>query len=546
MSDNNYIIQLTDGRKLQLSSTSVSKYPFIQNIINDLESSDETIFLPYADADALYEVLTTNFLHSKHPFLHFIRLIKAVDYLGSVDILDQMLLTVNDWFNNPASIEQLRQNKEEIINAILGLSPVIQDSLMYIMGLKPYTARLPPIVPFTINTIFRTNIYVSPNLDYIVTTNNLFLTPTMLYRGRCVPFPPPDRMTIKNKITSKPMQNIIVRQSVVTNLGDYYMVVTFEQPNNFDELLRFTIVIKYSKETKYEVGEVILDSAMTADGVLLSTNAKRYFMLDSKLKQWSIRDLSDDAIIFNGSAPSKKNMTIPTPNNRAILEYVDQGDIINNETNFYHITYKNNYISRESGKNVTILKGNVKLLVNDMFGALYDDIEPRGDYLIFSYAEDKWIEISSVNSRNISEELGIFRWDDKISIISDTGQVIAETHTKSDHQTPIGLTDKYLVTLNPWNGRYVVGKKDGVEMVWYGPVVSFLPIIDGHISDKAERELRVPLDLGVGKRKIALDWVFPGTNDTFLFIYSVDDGYYVVKYSMYDGKTLEEYLRDKL
>ncbi len=547
MSD--YTIQLADGRKLQFS-ISVPKYPFVQNIIGDIKSADETIFLPYPDNDALYEVLTTDFMHIKHPFLHFIRLIKAIDYLGSVDILDQMLMTVNEWFNTPA-IEQLRQNKEETINAILGLSPVIQDSLMYIMGMKPYTAQLPPRTPATINISAGSQVYVSPNLNYIVTNNNLFLTPNMLYRGEMVPFPLPDIMAIvQNKFAAKPIQDIIISQSVVTNLGDYYMGLAFRQLSNSDELFGFTIVIKYSKEKKYEVGEVFLDSEMTANGVLLSTNPKRYFIPDSKLKQGSIRDISEllrdisELLIFNGSAPSKEYITIPTPNNRATLRYIVQGNNSENETNCYHITYTNNYINREIGKHITIFKGNVTLLVNDMFGVLYDDLDPRGDYLIFSYAEDKWIEIFSVNSRNISEELGIFMWENKISIISNTGQVIAEIYMNLRHSLPIGLSDKYLIALDYW-ASYQVEKEGGVKMVAC-PIIKFFPIVNGHISDKAERELRVPIDLVMEKRKISLDWVFPGTNDTFLFIYSVDDGYYVVKYSIYDGKTLEEYLRDKL
>ena len=93
-----YTIRLSDDRTVVVSENIIQMYPVIkktitdQNIVNVPIKSGDEIFLAYDDTEALFIVLSTDYLTpSRNPKM-YMRLVKAVDYLGNekkVNIIDE-------------------------------------------------------------------------------------------------------------------------------------------------------------------------------------------------------------------------------------------------------------------------------------------------------------------------------------------------------------------------------------------------------------------------------------------------------------------------
>ena len=135
MADLKYIIKLVDGKTITLSRDSIELYPHIQDQLGDLAGN--TLVLNYKDAEALYTILTTDFLEQEHSPDMYIRLIRAVEYLGNENMLDTMLKILLPWFYDPDILLKLKQDKDSFKKLMNKLSvPVLWQILQFFTVLE--------------------------------------------------------------------------------------------------------------------------------------------------------------------------------------------------------------------------------------------------------------------------------------------------------------------------------------------------------------------------------------------------------------------------
>ncbi len=111
-----YTIRLLDGKTLTLPATFASFYPIIEEQAGDIVG--DVIVLNYPDSDALYTILSTDYIKTAHDPSTYIRLINAVGYLGNKEVLTTMLYTILNWFSDQTILTSLKQQKEAVKNLI--------------------------------------------------------------------------------------------------------------------------------------------------------------------------------------------------------------------------------------------------------------------------------------------------------------------------------------------------------------------------------------------------------------------------------------------
>ncbi len=132
-----YTIVLSDNSSLSVPFTTIQKYPTISNIINDLEQTQDSIPLPYDDPSALKIVLIEDFYKNSYAMNVFIRLLKAINYLGDDNILKQMINKMRIWPQRVSpKVKPLevgsgapRPEDKQMVRRLQGLSEVITSHL---------------------------------------------------------------------------------------------------------------------------------------------------------------------------------------------------------------------------------------------------------------------------------------------------------------------------------------------------------------------------------------------------------------------------------
>ncbi len=136
MADQNYIIELADGRELSFKPQDVQHYPTIKNTIDSpLFDPDSTILLTY-DPDVLFKIFTTPILQQNHTLDMYVKITNGMDYLENIATVKQMMATLVKWFDNPDIVAQFKINKENTKNLIHSLNFEPQgwflDSTLYL------------------------------------------------------------------------------------------------------------------------------------------------------------------------------------------------------------------------------------------------------------------------------------------------------------------------------------------------------------------------------------------------------------------------------
>ncbi len=121
MADQNYIIELTDGRKLSFTPQDIQFYPTIANTIDSPLFDPESAILLTYDPDILNKIFTTNFLQQNHTLDMYVKLTNGLDYLENIDTVKQMMEALVKWFDDPTIVDQLKINKENTKNLIYSL-----------------------------------------------------------------------------------------------------------------------------------------------------------------------------------------------------------------------------------------------------------------------------------------------------------------------------------------------------------------------------------------------------------------------------------------
>ena len=172
-----YTIVLSDNSLFSLSSVTLQKYPTISNILADLEQKENIILLPYDDPPALKIVLTEDFVNNSYAMDVFIRLLKAINYLGDDNTLQLMINKMKNWPNNKQMVQQsqglsviikshLQTLPSEIIYDLLELQ--IIDRYTIPLGLEVVDPRPPDLMEF--EDVVR--IYGNNRGDTLITINN--------------------------------------------------------------------------------------------------------------------------------------------------------------------------------------------------------------------------------------------------------------------------------------------------------------------------------------------------------------------------------------
>ncbi len=181
MADITYTIQLSNDQTVTIDQNLVQLYPTIANQLGDLAPGNN-IVLAYDDPAALYTVLSTDYLHTGHSLETYVRLVKAVDYLGNDKLLDKTLKTIIQWFDTSDVLSVLKQNKDEVKRLMKSL----RDTEQWRM-LELYTPVRPVYSFDGENTNYINLEYiVSDNLDYIfiIPTEHIFNKGLEVYRAK--------------------------------------------------------------------------------------------------------------------------------------------------------------------------------------------------------------------------------------------------------------------------------------------------------------------------------------------------------------------------
>ena len=122
MADQNYTIQLSDGRQLSIPQQYIQFYPTIKDTIDSpFFDPEQAILLPYNDSEALYIVFTTPFQQQSHTLDMYVRLANAIDFLGNDEVLNQLMTSLVRWFNDPDIIESFKADKNNTIELLQNL-----------------------------------------------------------------------------------------------------------------------------------------------------------------------------------------------------------------------------------------------------------------------------------------------------------------------------------------------------------------------------------------------------------------------------------------
>ncbi len=170
MAQQNYIIELSDGRKLSFSPQDVQHYPTIANTVdNPLFDPDSAILLTY-DPDVLYMIFTTPILQTQHTLDMYVRITNGLDYLENIATVKRMMATLVKWFYNPDIVAQFKINKENTKNLMHSLNFEPQGWLLDNTLYSKLNYMLNAPIPEDKYKKYRYEKYVavSDNLSYVV------------------------------------------------------------------------------------------------------------------------------------------------------------------------------------------------------------------------------------------------------------------------------------------------------------------------------------------------------------------------------------------
>ena len=140
-----YIIELTDKQIVPLTHNKAMAYDTIINIINSIASEcGEPISLHYDDSEALYLALTTNVFTTNYKFGLLLRIIKAIDFLGSDNILNGVLVKLGLIFQQKKFLATISPMKNKVQELLMGLPETIIHRFFELVNIPviEYTSQI--------------------------------------------------------------------------------------------------------------------------------------------------------------------------------------------------------------------------------------------------------------------------------------------------------------------------------------------------------------------------------------------------------------------
>ncbi len=140
-----YIIKLSDDQIVPVAHDVAMSYDTIKNVIDNIVGEPgELIALHYNDSEALYLVLATNIFITKNEFDVFIRIIKAVDFLGNDNILNRVLVKLGQMFEQEEFLATIRPMKDRVQELLMGLPETIIHRFFELVNIPviEYTSQI--------------------------------------------------------------------------------------------------------------------------------------------------------------------------------------------------------------------------------------------------------------------------------------------------------------------------------------------------------------------------------------------------------------------
>ncbi len=507
MTDKNYIVELTDGRKLSLSPKNVPYYPTIQNTIDSPLFDPESPILLNYNPDILFKIFTTNFLQQNHTLDIYVKLTNGLDYLENVDTVKQMMKALVKWFDDPTIIAKLKINKENTKNLIYSLTFEPQGWFLYntISHKFDYSLNVP-----TRWGMYYTHVVVSDNLSYVVIWD---LPPPEV-------MPSPQVTIYKDGILIKTQDDLQLDQvsdkMVIDDNGTIYYNINREndayiwrQPQNISQFYK------------------------RVDGVniTLSNNAQRYLQTVQNIQniggfdQFVIIYIVSD--LYTGAVISR---TIPynpvLPQHTVVII----GPTISPSPHMDLIVIEYNYVALDPATNISTRSVNYGVWVVDNNTTAW--IEFGSEILLISYSEQI---IATADPR--PEGTGTYN----VAIYKRNGSNFELIANIDDiHGRPIAVSEDFLLTTSMGGP----GTEQGILTISLTTNINVHKIIDQTIE--REPTTYVITENILEMRDIE---VYPGPQNSYLFVSKPTaqrTRYVFKKYRIQPYENIEEFLEEKL
>ncbi len=295
MADITYNIQLSNNQTITIDQNLVQLYPSIQDQLGDLAPGG-TVFLNYDDPEALYIVLSTDYLHTGHSPETYIRLIKAIDYLGNDKLLDTTLRTILQWFETTNVLSVLKQNKNEV-RRLMG---ILSDTELWRMLELYHLFQL--VYTLDLETLDKP--IISDDLNYV-----MIIPEVIIFNNGIEVF----RSTMGEQYRLR-LDDI----SIITNNEDIY---TIEPPLN---QFQSNIIVRYRMKTPEKIPELIKENIHgNYDRLRLANNGSKYMINSPDFHgnvHYAVRNMIDNSVLIQGLGPSVDILSnFPSPKMQVVV-----------------------------------------------------------------------------------------------------------------------------------------------------------------------------------------------------------------------------------
>ncbi len=528
MADITYNIQLSNNQTITIDQNLVQLYPSIQDQLGDLAPGG-TVFLNYDDPEALYIVLSTDYLHTGHSPETYIRLIKAIDYLGNDKLLDTTLRTILQWFETPNVLSVLKQNKNEV-RRLMG---ILSDTELWRMLELYHLFQL----AYTLDLETLDKPIISDDLNYV-----MIIPEVIIFNNGIEVF----RSTMGEQYRLR-LDDI----SIITNNEDIY---TIEPPLN---QFRSNIIVRYRMKTPEKIPELIKENIHgNYDRLRLANNGSKYMINSPDFHgnvHYAVRNMIDNSVLIQGLGPSVDILSnFPSPKMQVVV-----GQDADRLRYFIHTI---------DGQKITIQKPVIPdMLMGNLPVVAINTIQIPGNYpytpysnrinIIFSYSEQIYMEVIFVSNVPDSQFLTLSNIENQVipeqnyhvRILDTSGNILVEPFITTER--PIALSEKYLLT-----------KIVSEEVIQF--CNNQISISKSHILVRSMENLKENImqtirgqEHNIARNSVTLISVIPGPKDSFLFIYILlqffpanitVDKILFIKYDLVEYGNMEEFLEDKL
>ena len=578
MNDTKYHIQLLDNRQLSLSSNLIELHPHIQDQIRDISGNE--VFLEYPDAEALHLILTTSFLQNNHDPAMYMRLVKAVDYLGDQPTLRIMFQNILNWFDNPVILEQLKPHKEEI------------RKIMYM---------LPDTMRWTMFQLYH-KFLEQTQQTHDLGPNNYLILISEDFNYKVFAVHKSDNIDISRKSSAAFTKCIFYKDQQIAKITELDLTYAIITNTGYIYAEHNLVLVRYNVNTDPIVPEQILTTTKNVGDVFISRDGTKYMtnsdIFENEPPIYEMRNVIDNSLVIKGDvAVDEKHRAGEVSNSPSPPMTVVIGEIEDHDRKYF--------IHHIDGHKIEVQKPNIPIPTSvneDRLADMMLTIENNQmlvDYpttvvvkryvygrgyiyrfndneinIIFSYSGNIYMEVIIIDKELlINTFLSPSTIENEkprdyymIRILNTEGKVLVDSFIT--HERPVALSESYLLTevkrmtsTKIYNKERTISDKNLIRTESF-ILVRSLTNLEGPIVQKIEPpsialNIEIP-DLYSKMREydsielngINLFYIIAGAKDSYLFVYSMQfdvncDQKYIVQYEAksYD---MEKFLDEKL